>query len=50
VRSAAKEDFPSVERFIRYKSEGALAPPGRVAARIVEIVASRPQAGGVYSV
>ena len=50
VRSASVEDFPSVERFIRYKNEGALAPPARVASRIAEIVASRLQAGGVYSV
>jgi benzil reductase ((S)-benzoin forming) len=50
VRSASVEDFPSVERFIRYKNEGALAPPARVASRIAEIVASRLHAGGVYSV
>jgi NAD(P)-dependent dehydrogenase (short-subunit alcohol dehydrogenase family) len=50
VRSASKEDFPPVERFIRYKHEGTLAPPEQVAARIAEIVASRPEAGGVYSV
>jgi benzil reductase ((S)-benzoin forming) len=50
VRSASKEDFPTVERFIRYKNEDALAPPEWVASRIAEIVASRPEAGSVYSV
>ena len=50
VRSASREDFPTVDRFIRYKNEGALAPPERVASRIAAIVASRPEAGGVYSV
>ena len=49
VRNASKEDFPTVERFIRYEKEGVLVPPARVASRIADLVASRPEAGGVYS-
>jgi benzil reductase ((S)-benzoin forming) len=50
VRGVSRDDFPTVDRFVRYKNEGVLAPPAQVAARIVEIVASRPEAGGVYPV
>ncbi|OFW60994.1 MAG: hypothetical protein A2133_04255 [Actinobacteria bacterium RBG_16_64_13] len=49
VRSSPVEDFPTVERFVRLKEEGRLAPPARVASRLAEIVASRPEPGGVYS-
>lgn len=50
VRSSSAEDFPDVERFVHYQKEGHLSQPESVASRIAEIVASRPEAGGVYSV
>jgi len=37
VRGAAADDFPDVERFRRMKEEGALRPPGDVAADILRL-------------
>ncbi len=50
VRAASPADFPQVDRFLRLHREGQLAAPTAVASRIADIVASRPQPGGVYSV
>ena len=50
VRSANVEDFPELERFLRLKSDGLLAAPGRVAGAIADLVASRPEPGRVYAV
>jgi benzil reductase ((S)-benzoin forming) len=50
VRGSSVEDFPTVERFVRLHREGRLASPASVAARIAELVDSRPEPGGVYSV
>lgn len=50
VRSADIEDFPELERYLRLKSEGRLAAPGRVAGAIADLVASRPEPGRVYAV
>ncbi|MBN1319220.1 MAG: SDR family NAD(P)-dependent oxidoreductase [Thermoleophilia bacterium] len=49
VRSSSAEEFPDLERFVRYQQEGNLVRPALVALRIAEIVAARPEAGGVYS-
>lgn len=49
VRSSSEQDFPEVERFLRYQEEGHLVQPTLVASRIAEIVASRPEPGGLYS-
>ncbi len=48
VRGTSVDLFPSVERYVRLKQEGRLAPPAGVARRIAEIVASRPDPGTVY--
>jgi NAD(P)-dependent dehydrogenase (short-subunit alcohol dehydrogenase family) len=48
VRSSSARDFPELERYLRLYREGRLAPPSSVASRIAEIVASRPESGGVY--
>ncbi len=48
VRESSVADFPEVARFLRLQAEGRLAQPSAVADSIAEIVASRPEAGGVY--
>lgn len=50
VRGSSVGDFPALERFLRLHREGRLASPSLVASRIAEIVRSRPEPGGVYSV
>jgi benzil reductase ((S)-benzoin forming) len=50
VRSASIADFPSLDRFLRLQHEGRLASPAAVALQIADIVHSRPEPGGVYSV
>lgn len=50
VRHASPGDFPDVEHYVRLHAEGRLADPRRVAERIAELVASRPEAGRTYSV
>jgi len=50
IRNSPLELFPALERFTRLKDDGLLAPPALVARQIAEIVASRPEPGGVYSV
>jgi len=49
VRGSQPEDFPEVERYVRLHDDGLLAPAEEVASRIVRIVSSRPEPGGVYS-
>jgi benzil reductase ((S)-benzoin forming) len=49
VRSSSVEDFPTRERFVELKLGGQLVQPDLVAARIADLVASRPEAGGLYS-
>jgi benzil reductase ((S)-benzoin forming) len=49
VRAASVEDFPTVERYARLHREGRLAQPASVAARIADLVASRPEPGSIYS-
>ena len=48
VRNSRPEDFPAVERYARLHREGRLATASSVASQIAEIVASRPESGGVY--
>lgn len=50
VRSATPDAFPEVERYIHLQRAGLLVPPDRVAEGIVEMVTSRPDAGGTYAV
>ncbi len=50
VRNSSPEQFPARERFIRLRDDDLLASPSLVADRIAEIVASRPEPGGVYPV
>lgn len=50
IRASNVEDFPERERFVGFKLGGQLAQPDAVAARIVEIVASRPEPGATVSV
>jgi NAD(P)-dependent dehydrogenase (short-subunit alcohol dehydrogenase family) len=50
VRASSLSDFPEHERFMRLQADGRLAEPAKVAERIAELVAARPEAGGVYSV
>ena len=45
VRASSPEQFPEKARYVRLKAEGRLAEPGDVAARIVDVVASRPEPG-----
>jgi len=45
----ASSVFPAVERYVRLKADGMLQAPSAVASRIADLVASRPQAGRVYS-
>ena len=50
IRASHVDDFPECERFVGFKLGGQLAQPDAVAARIVEIVASRPEPGATVSV
>ena len=50
VRSAKIEDFPEREHYSRLKLDGRLAQPSVIAARIADLVTTRPESGGVYSV
>jgi NAD(P)-dependent dehydrogenase (short-subunit alcohol dehydrogenase family) len=50
VRDSSVDDFPARERFVRLQSDDRLQAPSRVARQIAELVRSRPEAGGVYSV
>lgn len=50
VRSARREDFPELDRFVGLHDEGLLAPPAEVAKWIADLVASRPEAGQTYAV
>jgi len=49
VRSARREDFPELDRFVRYHDDGLLIPPTDVANRIADLVASRPEPGVTYA-
>jgi NAD(P)-dependent dehydrogenase (short-subunit alcohol dehydrogenase family) len=48
VRNADEQVFPDVERYIRLHREGRLADPRQVAEKIADLVASRPEPGGIY--
>lgn len=50
VRTSRPDDFPDVERYARLHRDGRLAQPAEIAARIVELVDSRPRPGDAYSV
>jgi NAD(P)-dependent dehydrogenase (short-subunit alcohol dehydrogenase family) len=50
VRESAVTDLPTLDSFLRLQEDGLLAPPSLVASQIAEIVASRPEPGGVYPV
>jgi benzil reductase ((S)-benzoin forming) len=50
VRASRPEDFPDVERYANLHREGLLATPATIAERIVNLVASTPEPGGLYSV
>lgn len=49
VRGASAEDFPDVEQYVSLHREGRLGDPNVLAARIAELVESRPQPGGTYA-
>ncbi len=50
VRAASIEDFPALDRFLGLHRDGLLNAPVAVAARIADVVSSRPEPGGVYAV
>ena len=50
VRAASIEDFPALNRFLGLYRDGLLNAPVAVAARIADVVLSRPEPGGVYAV
>jgi NAD(P)-dependent dehydrogenase (short-subunit alcohol dehydrogenase family) len=50
VRGANVEDFPDVEQYVALHRDGRLGDPALVAARIVELVESRPKPGETYSI
>lgn len=45
IRSASKEDFPQIDRFLELKRSGSLRSPAEVASLIGSIVASQPASG-----
>jgi benzil reductase ((S)-benzoin forming) len=45
IRAASVEDFPELERFVGLKLGGRLSQPELVAARIADLVESRPEPG-----
>jgi len=49
VRDASDDDVPGLQRYRRLHTEGRLAAPADVAARIAAIVDSRPRPGEVYA-
>lgn len=49
VRSANREDFPELDRFVGLHDDGLLAPPAAVARRVADLVASRPESGQTYA-
>lgn len=50
IRAARVDDFPERDRFVGFKLGGQLAQPDAVAARVVDLVASRPEQGATVSV
>ena len=50
VRASSIEDFPGLDRFLRLHRDGLLNVPAGVAARIADVVASRPEPGSVCAV
>ncbi len=50
VRASRIEDFPALDRFLRLHRDGLLNTPAEVAARIADVVASRPEPGSVCAV
>lgn len=38
IRQAEQEDFPALDRFVRYKSEGLLSTPEEVASKIIYLI------------
>ena len=47
VRSATREEFPAVDRYLALKRDGRLASPRSVAIEIADLVASRPEPGSL---
>jgi benzil reductase ((S)-benzoin forming) len=50
VRASRVEDFPERERFVGLKLGGRLSQPDLVAARIADMIASRPESGATVGV
>lgn len=50
IRASRVDDFPERQRFVEFKLGGQLVQPDLVAARIVDLVASRPEQGATLSV
>jgi benzil reductase ((S)-benzoin forming) len=50
VRASSIEDFPALDRFLGLHRDGLLNTPAAVAARIADVVASRPEPGSVRAV
>jgi benzil reductase ((S)-benzoin forming) len=50
VRASSIEDFPALGRFLGLHRDGLLNAPAAVAARIADVVASRPEPGSVCAV
>lgn len=48
VRASSPRDFPERDRYVRLKHEGRLQAPDDVAGKIIRLVESRPQPGGVF--
>lgn len=49
IRGTSACDFPERERYVRLEKEGRLAPPDRVARRIADLVAARPEPGSALA-